>query len=88
VPVHFYQTLACQAGTPEARELANRLAAWHDAMVNHERRLRAGDSSSRCTSPCPHDEARELWEEARAMFGREAGSLAFLRSRATGVRDS
>jgi hypothetical protein len=90
--MHFYKTLACQAGTPEARDLADRLAVWHDAMVNHERRLRADDSSTGCTSPCPHDEARELWEEARKMFGSEAGSLAFLRSRAIGhgptVRES
>jgi hypothetical protein len=86
--MHSYKTLACQAGTPEARDLAERLATWHDAMVNHERRLRADDPSGRCTSPCPHDEARDLWVEARATFGSEAGTLAFLRSRATIGRDS
>lgn len=80
--MHFYKTLACQVGTHEARELADRLAGWHDAMVNHERQLRLDGTSSRCTSPCPHDQARELWEEARLMFGSGASSLEFLRSRA------
>ena len=81
--MHFYKTLACQVGTHEARELADRLAGWHDAMVNHERRL-STDNESGCTSPCPHEEARGLWEEARVMFGRGAENLAFLQSRARG----
>ena len=80
--MHFYKTLACQVGTHEARELADRLAGWHDAMVNHERQLRLDGSGAGCTSPCPHDDARELWEQARVMFGSGAGSLEFLRSRA------
>jgi len=82
--MHFYKTLACQVGTHEARELADRLAGWHDAMVNHERRLLTEAPSAGCTSPCPHEEAPGLWEEARLMFGRSAGSLGFLQSRARG----
>jgi len=78
--MHFYRTLACRVGTHRARELADRLAGWHDAMVNHERQLRIDGAG--CTSPCPHDEARELWEEARLMFGSSAASLEFLRARA------
>ncbi len=82
MPHQFYKTLACQVGTHEARELADRLAGWHDAMVNHERRLRADAPSAACTSPCPHEEAPGLWEEARLVFGSSAGSMAFLQSRA------
>ena len=82
MPHQFYKTLACQVGTHEARELADRLAGWHDAMVNHERRLRADAPSAACTSPCPHEEAPALWEEARLIFGSSAGSMAFLQSRA------
>jgi hypothetical protein len=86
--MHFYKTLAFHVGTPQARDLAARLAGWHDAMVNHERRMHAEETSARCTSPCPHDEARELWDEARLTFGRDAGGLAFLRSRAAARRRS
>lgn len=82
MPHQFYKTLACQVGTHEARELADRLAGWHDAMVNHERRLRADAPSAACTSPCPHEEAPALWEEARLIFGSSAESMAFLQSRA------
>jgi hypothetical protein len=83
-PMHLYKTLACQVGTHEARELADRLAGWHDAMVNHERRLRTDAENGACTSPCPHEEAPALWEEARVTFGPNAESLAFLQSRARG----
>lgn len=82
--MHLYKTLACQVGTHEARELADRLAGWHDAMVNHERQLRLDGATGGCSTPCPHDDARELWEEARLMFGSGAGNLEFLRSRARG----
>ncbi len=82
--MHLYKTLACRVGTHEARELADRLAGWHDAMVNHERRLRADAESGACTSACPHEEAPALWEEARVTFGPNAESLAFLQSRARG----
>jgi hypothetical protein len=82
--MHMYKTLACQVGTHEARELADRLAGWHDAMVNHERRLRADAPSGGCESSCPHEEAPALWEEARVTFGQSADNLAFLQSRARG----
>lgn len=60
-----------------------RLTAWHDAMVAHERRLRASHTGERCDEECPHAEARLLWSEARATFGPGASTLVFLRSRAT-----
>ena len=36
-----------------------------------------------CDEDCPHVEARTLWAEALATFGKRANDLAFLRSRAT-----
>jgi hypothetical protein len=51
-------------------------------MVAHERRLRAGGTSDRCTDECPHAEAPALWAEALATFGGRAGELTFLRARA------
>ena len=63
--------------------LGARLAAWHDATVAHERRLRFG-TSDRCDEDCPHAEARSLWSEAVAVLGPRAHELTFLRSRATG----
>ena len=68
--------------TNEAAALAVRLSAWHDAMVAHERRLRAGTTSDRCDDECPHAKARGLWSEAVEMFGSRAQELTFLRSRA------
>jgi hypothetical protein len=65
--------------------LVARLAAWHDAMVAHERRLRTGRDSDVCGDGCPHAEARTLWTEALDMFGDRAHELAFLRSRATSL---
>ena len=62
--------------------MAARLAAWHDAMVAHERRLRSGRTSDVCDDECPHVEARHLWAEAVETFGPRANDLAFLRSRA------
>jgi len=37
-----YAMLASGSGDSTSSALAARLAAWHDAMVAHERRLRAG----------------------------------------------
>ena len=70
-----------EASTSSA--LAARLAAWHDAMVAHERRLRAGRTVDSCDDECPHVEARTLWAESLAAFGERAHELSFLRSRAT-----
>jgi hypothetical protein len=77
-----YAILGSGVGTEEAASLCSRLNAWHDAMVAHERRLRARRTSHACDEDCPHVEARTLWAEALATFGKRANDLAFLRSRA------
>src|SRR5687767_3002439 len=78
-----YVMLGSGIGTSEAASLSARLAAWHDAMVAHERRLRTGRTADTCDDECPHVEARTLWAEALATFGARAGELTFLRSRAS-----
>ena len=80
-----YVMLGSGIGTSEAASLSARLAAWHDAMVAHERRLRSGRTADTCDDECPHVEARTLWAEALATFGARAGELTFLRSRAIGA---
>jgi hypothetical protein len=75
-------------GTTGAATLSARLSEWHDAMVAHERRLRAGTTSDRCDDECPHAEAQALWSEALAAFGPRAQELAFLRSRANAASRS
>ena len=80
-----YVMLGSGIGTSEAASLSARLAAWHDAMVAHERRLRTGRTADTCDEDCPHVEARTLWAEALATFGSRAGELTFLRSRAIGA---
>ena len=77
-----YTLLGSGLGTTAAVSLAKRLAAWHDAMVTHERRLRAGRVGDRCDEDCAHGAARTLWEEALTTFGERAHELSFLRSRA------
>lgn len=71
--------------TAEAASLRERLVAWHDAMVTHERRLRANPAADRCDEDCPHGEAAALWKEASAILGPRASELTFLRSRAMGA---
>jgi hypothetical protein len=78
-----YAMLASGSGTSTSSALAARLAAWHDAMVAHERRLRTGRTGDVCDDECPHVKARTLWAEALAAFGERARELSFLRSRAT-----
>ncbi len=78
-----YTMLGSGIGTNEAMSLSARLSAWHDAMVAHERRLRAGRASHVCDDECAHAEARTLWSEAVATFGLRAHELTFLRSRAS-----
>ena len=80
-----YAILASGTGTSTSSALAARLAVWHDAMVAHERRLRAARTGDVCDDECPHVEARTLWAEALAAFGERAYELTFLRSRATRV---
>jgi hypothetical protein len=77
-----YMLIGSGIGTVEAAALSQRLAAWHDAMVMHERRLRVGRISHRCDDDCSHGEARALWAEAVTTFGDRAQELSFLRSRA------
>jgi hypothetical protein len=78
-----YAMLASGNGASTSSALAARLAAWHDAMVAHERRLRTGRTGDVCDDECPHVEARTLWAEALAAFGERAHEMSFLRSRAT-----
>ena len=77
-----YSMISSGIGTTEATTLSTRLAAWHDAMVAHERRLRSGSTSDTCDDECPHVEAQTLWTEALETFGPRANELTFLRSRA------
>ena len=77
-----YAMVSSGIETAEATSLSTRLAAWHDAMVAHERRLRSRSASDVCDDECPHVEARNLWTEALETFGGRANELAFLRSRA------
>jgi hypothetical protein len=81
-----YAWLGSRIGTSKAASLGDRLAAWHDSMVAHERRLRTARTDDACDDECPHMEARTLWAEAATMFGHRASELAFLRSRATTVQ--
>jgi len=66
-------------GSREAVELAQRLAAWHDAMVVHRRRVGAARVGE-CEPDCPHTEAKALWLEALDVYGDRAHELAFLRA--------
>jgi hypothetical protein len=77
-----YAMLASGSATSTSSALAARLAAWHDAMVTHERRIRTGRTGDVCNDECPHVEARTLWAEALAAFGERARELSFLCSRA------
>jgi hypothetical protein len=79
-----YFLIGSASGTAEAGSLSQRLAAWHDAMVAHERTLRAGRRGDECDDDCAHGQARALWAEAVTTFGDRAQELSFLRSRAIG----
>jgi hypothetical protein len=74
----FYRTVGTAVGTREALDLAHRLAAWHDAMVMHRRRV--GDAIGGCETDCPHEQAVSLWREAVDVYGERALELGFLRS--------
>jgi hypothetical protein len=80
-----YVALGACAETETGASLAARLSAWHDAMVVHQRRLRAGRTDVACDDECPHALARGLWAEAVATFGARAHELLFLRSSAVGA---
>jgi hypothetical protein len=81
--MNLYAMLASGGDTLTSPALAARLAAWHDAMVAHERRLRTGRTGDVCDDECPHVEARTLWADTLAAFGQRAHELSFLPSRAT-----
>lgn len=78
--MHFYKLVAHRTGTADALQLAERLAAWHDSMVAHERGLKR--QTDPCGDECPHVEASGLWLEAQQTFGDAAQELVFLRTRA------
>jgi hypothetical protein len=86
VNMNLYAIVSSGIGTTEATSLSARLAAWHDTMVAHERRLRSESTSDGCDDACPHVEARTLWAEALETFGPRANDLVFLRSRAGHTR--
>ena len=77
----LYNLIASRLDSQEATALSDRLAAWHEAMVAHERALRAGRAATGCHEDCPHADARVLWPEAVATFGEHADDLSFLQSR-------
>lgn len=76
--MNIYRMIGNALGTPEAIELSERLSAWHDAMVAHERSARQPDG---CDDECPHVDAASLWREAAQLYGERASELVFLRSR-------
>jgi len=82
VKMNPYMLIGSGLGTSEAVALSQRLAAWHDAMVAHERRLCAGRINNACDEDCAHAKARALWGEAVTTLGERARQLSFLRSRA------
>ena len=75
----MYLHLGDWMGTAEARDLAQQLVSWHDAMVRHAR-VAGPRRGPKCLEECPHDEAASLWLAAQATFGERAHELAFLRS--------
>jgi len=77
--MNIYRVLCDRIGTSEARELAQHLVKWHDAMVKHLR-LAASDTMPRCADNCPHVEAGVLWAAAQDILGASARQLGFLRS--------
>jgi len=78
-----YTALGKAIGTREAVDLAQRLAAWHDAMVMHRRRSGMA-LDARCPPDCPHVTAELLWREAQDIYGDRAHELEFLRSHGGG----
>ena len=86
--MNLYSMVGTGNGTPEAAALSDRLVTWHDAMVAHERKVRARRADELCDEDCPHAQARGLWFEALEVFGDRAQELTFLRSRALGSEPS
>jgi hypothetical protein len=82
--MNMYRALGDRIGTFEARDLAQQLVRWHDAMVKHLRVM--NHHSPLCPEGCPHEEARTLWLAALDVFGGGASALGFLQSHG-GARD-
>jgi hypothetical protein len=80
-----YKSLGSAIGTRTALDLAQRLSAWHDAMVVHQRRA-GSPGSDGCDGECPHSEAPLLWLEALDVYGERAHELGFLRTHADADR--
>lgn len=80
--INPYALIGATLGVAGTEPLLLRISQWHDAMVAHERAARYEP----CDNECPHAQARQLWIEASAMFGRDAHHLSFLRSRARTLR--
>ena len=77
--MNTYRRLGDQVGTNEARELAEQLVAWHDAMVRHLRVV-GQQGATKCLEDCPHEAAALLWPTAQTVFGGRANDLVFLRA--------
>ena len=77
--MNIYRILGDRVGTNEARELAQQLVAWHDAMVKHLRRVDSRATAD-CADDCPHVEAGVLWRAAQDILGAGARQLEFLRA--------
>ena len=77
--MNIYRVIGDRIGTSEARELAQRLVAWHDAMVKHLR-IVGSRPTPQCGEACPHEQAGVLWAAAQDIFGANAKHLDFLRS--------
>jgi hypothetical protein len=74
--MNMYRAIGDRIGSTEARDLAQQLVRWHDAMVRH---LRVTNHHGRsCPEGCPHEEARTLWMTALEVFGGEAMGLDLL----------
>jgi hypothetical protein len=92
--MNIYRVLGDGIGTSEARELAEQLVAWHDAMVKHLRVV-GPRRTTKCADDCPHEAASLLWSAAQQAFGIRVKDLTFLRahgqdrrvSTASGARD-
>jgi hypothetical protein len=76
--MNMYRVIGDAIATAEARELAEQLVAWHDAMVKHLRAVTLRGVA--CGDGCPHEQARLLWPQALDLFGDDAARLAFLRT--------
>jgi hypothetical protein len=77
--MNIYRVLGDHVGTSEARDLAELLVVWHDAMVRHLRVV-GPRRSEKCGDDCPHEKARLLWAAAHAAYGTRARELVFLRT--------